>query len=140
MTFGDRLRAARTAQGLTQAELARKLGVSDAAVRMWELGHREPDLSMLTAIADALGVTVAELLGRPQEAAEPPWFQKLSPDLQAKLGDDRLRNAYFRILNKATLNDLPPETLEVIVESYLEARKLDEEARKARERKTPEGN
>ena len=52
----------RTRLGLSQAELAKKLGVSQAAVSLWELGSASPNSSLLLKLADALECTVDELL------------------------------------------------------------------------------
>ncbi len=47
---------------LTQKQLADKLGVSQAAIGMWENGNRKPDIIMLKKIAHILGCTADELL------------------------------------------------------------------------------
>ncbi len=48
--------------GLTQRELAEQIYVSVQAVSKWELGRNFPDLSLMEPLADALGLTVSELL------------------------------------------------------------------------------
>ena len=48
--------------GLTQEGLGEKLGVSQRSVSRWETGKNMPDLSLLTPLADTLGVSVTELL------------------------------------------------------------------------------
>ncbi len=52
----------RKMQGLTQKELAQKLMVTDKAISRWETGKGLPDTSLLIPLADALGVSVGELL------------------------------------------------------------------------------
>lgn len=52
----------RMEKGLTQKELADKLGVTDKAVSKWETGKGMPDSSMLMPIASEFGVTVNEIL------------------------------------------------------------------------------
>ena len=47
---------------LSQKQLAEKLNVTDKAVSKWETGNGAPDISLLTTIADSLGVSVIELL------------------------------------------------------------------------------
>ena len=47
---------------LTQRELAMELGVTDKAVSKWERGLSCPDISLLSALSDLLGVTTGELL------------------------------------------------------------------------------
>ncbi len=60
--FGQFLAALRKEQGLTQKQLAAKLFVSDKAVSKWERGLSIPDTALLIPLAEALGVTVTELL------------------------------------------------------------------------------
>lgn len=52
----------RKSQGLTQLELAEKLNVSNRTISKWENGDGFPDITILTEIANVLGVTVDELL------------------------------------------------------------------------------
>ena len=47
--------------GLTQAELAEKLAVTDKAVSKWETGRGLPDPGLFEPLCDALGVSLAEL-------------------------------------------------------------------------------
>lgn len=63
MHFGRAIAAARAKAKLSQAELAERLGVSSGTVAAWELedGHGFR-LKRLPKIAEALGVTVAELV------------------------------------------------------------------------------
>lgn len=60
--FGSFLADLRKEQGMTQAELANKLQVTDKAVSRWERGIGFPDISTLEPLSDALHVTVLELL------------------------------------------------------------------------------
>lgn len=60
--FPERLRQARRDAALTQAELAKRAGVTQSAISGFELGHARPNLITVTAIAKALNVSVAQLL------------------------------------------------------------------------------
>jgi transcriptional regulator with XRE-family HTH domain len=65
--FGERLVAAREAAGLSQRDLAEKIGISQRALSWWE---REPVAlkpEQLVTLAEALGVTADHLLGRAPE-------------------------------------------------------------------------
>jgi transcriptional regulator with XRE-family HTH domain len=52
----------RKEKGLTQKELALKIGVTDKAVSKWERGMGCPDVSILEILADCLGVSILEIL------------------------------------------------------------------------------
>ena len=60
--FGQRLRHARRAKGLTLADLGAKVGRTPSVLSLIENGKREPRLSLVEQLAAALGVPVAELL------------------------------------------------------------------------------
>lgn len=71
-TFGDRLAAAREAQGLGQEEFAQRLGVKLRTVRHWEEDAMEPRANRLQMMAGMLGVSLMWLLtGRGQGVAAP---------------------------------------------------------------------
>src|SRR5690242_21759541 len=61
-TFGQRLRHLRKARGLTLAELGAKVGRAPSVLSLLENGRREPKLSLIEALAQALSVPAAELL------------------------------------------------------------------------------
>ena len=58
---GSLIKRLREEKGMTQAALASKLSVSDKAISRWETGKGYPDITMIELIADALGISVAEL-------------------------------------------------------------------------------
>lgn len=58
-----KIHEARVARGWTQAELARRSGTTQQAIQRYESGEREPRVSAVINIADALGVTISYLLG-----------------------------------------------------------------------------
>lgn len=60
--FGAFLQARRKSLGLTQAELAEKLHVTDKAVSRWERGVGFPDIRLLEPLAQALEVSLLELM------------------------------------------------------------------------------
>jgi XRE family transcriptional regulator, fatty acid utilization regulator len=60
--FGQRLRYARRAKGLTLADLGEKVGRTPSVLSLIENGKREPRLSLVEQLAAALGVPVTELL------------------------------------------------------------------------------
>ena len=60
--FGNRLYQLRQKAHLSQTQLGEKVGVSDKTVSKWETGKTKPGLEMATGLADALGVSLDELL------------------------------------------------------------------------------
>ena len=62
MKFAQNLKAARTAAGMTQAELAQKCGMAAITIRQYESGKREPRFEQLQNIASALNVDISVLL------------------------------------------------------------------------------
>ena len=64
---GRRLRAARRSAGLTQAQLARQLGVPTTGVANWETGYRAPRADRLAELARMLGVPPSELTSVPAD-------------------------------------------------------------------------
>lgn len=59
---GAAIRQLREKRGMTQAELADKIGVSSKTVSKWETARGLPDITLLQPLAQALGVCVIELM------------------------------------------------------------------------------
>ena len=70
MTTGEKIREFRLKAGLTQTELAKKLGIPYQSIGQWERGLRSPKYETLVTIADALGVSVMEFLPKPSKSKE----------------------------------------------------------------------
>lgn len=68
--FADLLYELRKEKGLTQSELAEKLGITNKAVSKWETGEAMPDTAQLLPLAEILGVSVDELLRGEHKSAE----------------------------------------------------------------------
>lgn len=96
---GELIAAARKEKSLTQKDLAQTLHVSDRAVSKWERGAGFPDVSLLEPLADALGLTVLDLLrGEEQEAAEPELTVRRAVALLARQTRERTRRRWGQIL------------------------------------------
>ena len=66
---GLRLRELRLQRGLTMAELASRIGVSQPAISQWETGREKPGRDSLARLAGALGVSTEELSTAPATAS-----------------------------------------------------------------------
>lgn len=59
---GATIKKMREKKGITQNELAQKIGVSDKAVSKWETAKGLPDITLIEPLASALGVSIMELM------------------------------------------------------------------------------
>ena len=75
-SFGGMIAALRKEKGMTQLDLATKMGVTDKAVSKWERDLSFPDVASLPLLAEVLGVTVDELLQAKTKADESPLREK----------------------------------------------------------------
>ncbi len=69
-TLGDRIKFHRKRLGMTQEQLAVRMGVSAQAVSKWENNLSCPDISVLPDLAQVFGISVDELLGKGGAARE----------------------------------------------------------------------
>lgn len=65
--FGKRIVELRKKQGLTQAELARTIGISRSALSLYEIEKREPDIETLGKLSTLFNVPVGYILGNEHE-------------------------------------------------------------------------
>jgi transcriptional regulator with XRE-family HTH domain len=87
--FAGWLAASMSNRGLSQAQLARAVGVADTQVSRWRRGQVVPTVQYLQRIADTFGVqrtTLDRLVGYPvAEAGSPPGGGGGDPDVEAEL-------------------------------------------------------
>ena len=95
-SIGMLIAALRRANGLTQKQLADRLGVSDKAVSRWERDESLPDLTLLPVIADLFHITVDELL-RGERRAQADG----AAEAQANADHELLKRQTRRVLNAA---------------------------------------
>ncbi|MDG1130481.1 helix-turn-helix transcriptional regulator [Seohaeicola saemankumensis] len=89
-TFGDRVAAAREAAGMSQKQLARRLGVKIGTVRGWEDDLSEPRANKLSMMAGLLNVSIIWLLtGEGEGVAAPVDETPIAPDINALLVEIR---------------------------------------------------
>ncbi len=89
-TFGDRMTGAREAAGLSQADLARRMGVKVQTIRAWENDQSEPRANKLQMLAGMLGVSIMWMLtGQGDGLDGPETPEPLSDDLLALMAELR---------------------------------------------------
>ena len=91
---GKFISEARKEQNLTQKELAEKLGVTFQAVSKWENGRGMPEISVLAPLAEALDVSVNELLCGERIRAE-EVFKKTDENIIDTLSNSARKNARY---------------------------------------------
>ena len=87
MTIGDIIKKYRKNKGMTQEEMAARLGVTAPAVNKWERGNTLPDVALLAPIARLLGITTDELLSFKDDLTDEEISQyllKIQKDLESK--------------------------------------------------------
>lgn len=88
MNFSTRFRLLRAKSGLTQAEVADKLGITGRAVGAWESGRSKPRLDKMAEIAVLFDTTVADLMGEDASEAAISGTSRMVPLLGfAHMGD-----------------------------------------------------
>ena len=92
--IGEQIKTARKAKGVSQEELAVRLGVVRQTVSKWENGMSVPDADVLIRIAELLDVPVSQLLGMEQESGVQDMageLARLNKELAAKIQKEKLR-------------------------------------------------
>lgn len=67
-TLSEKIKSLREKSGRTQANLARALGISRAAVNSWEMGVAIPSTALIIELSDTFSVSADYLLGLNREA------------------------------------------------------------------------
>ncbi|WP_170764203.1 helix-turn-helix domain-containing protein [Ruegeria lacuscaerulensis] len=81
-TFGDRLAGAREAAGMTQSQMARRLGVKKATIAAWENDLSEPRANRLSMMAGMVNVSIMWLLTGEGEGMDAPQeIEEGAPEL-----------------------------------------------------------
>lgn len=94
---GKLIAAKRKEKGITQKELAEKIGVTDKAVSKWETGRGMPDVSVLEKLAEELEITISEMLNGGEVERE------LLPETADKIIVDALKSSERKISRKRFL-------------------------------------
>ena len=87
--FSENLKNLRRSQGISQEELAEKIGVSKSSIGMYEQGKRLPKTdTVMKKIAEYFGVSLDYLMG----------YEKLTPEFLERMGVSKIRMKRFRML------------------------------------------
>ena len=105
--IGAFIRDRRLQLGMTQQQLADKLNVTDKAVSKWERSVSCPDITILRELADALEVSVTELLAgeREQVTPVPPEVEDVVLDTVSYAETARKKNSCYRMRYRNFMHD-----------------------------------
>ncbi|MBS0124811.1 helix-turn-helix domain-containing protein [Thetidibacter halocola] len=96
-TFGDRLAAAREAAGMTQDDLAKRLGIKLKSLQSWENDTAEPRANKLSMLSGLLNVSMGWLItGEGEGLSAPEEAEETSPDIQSILLEIRGIRAHLQ--------------------------------------------
>lgn len=108
-SLGQNISELRKKRGLSQAQLADKLGIGTSTLGMYETNKREPSYQTLLSIADFFNKSIDELLGRDETKSKsaPLNYGDLGLPYKGTISDDL--NDTFRLLAKqyAEKHNLP---------------------------------
>jgi transcriptional regulator with XRE-family HTH domain len=110
--FPNRFKHIREKSGLTQQQLADKLGISRSAVGMYEKGEREPNFETLELIADTFNVDMNYLLGKKPSTEVMPDTYYFNPKT-SKIAQEIYDNKELSLLFDAA-RDADPEDLQTV--------------------------
>ncbi len=106
MNFSEKLKEIRKSEGLSQEQLAEKIGVSRQAITKWETGKGLPDVENMMIIAEIFKTTLDELLrdtAARQEQSFPVFISETIYDIDCeKHFDVNIGNAAAIILSSGT--------------------------------------
>lgn len=97
-TFAARLRSTRRSRNITQGDLAKKAGTTQASISKFEKGDQEPGLTKTLRLAEELGVTVGYLMGEDAPKGSP------SSEAMAIANDWERLNADQKVMIRASMD------------------------------------
>jgi len=112
--FADRLRLLRLTRRLSQAAVARALGVTPATISAYENRRQEPSLDKLVRLATFFDVTVDYLCGAsntPRRAPIPDWLIKIPWEIQVRFFEESellvpVLQACIRVMEEGSLESV----------------------------------
>ncbi len=104
----------RKAAGLTQKELAQRLGVTDKAVSKWERGQSYPDISLIIPLSKLLGATANELLSGGTDNGKDIAASQSAEAIAAKRPDESNVSSER---HSCTVSSKPDETVQASAEN-----------------------
>ena len=106
-TIGKFIAVLRKSQGMTQKELAERLGVSDKTVSHWERDESAPDISLIPVIAEIFSVTCDELLrGEKSSARAEPSTLYYNEKMLSEKGEKQIKYLFEKALGRLKMKSI----------------------------------
>ena len=128
-TFALRIKELRKREGLSQPQLAEKIGVTKGTISLWERGPRRPDFPAMEKIADFFNVSVSYLIGESDDNSpavegdnNPGGITDSEAARQSIEEDDESLTSLARMLSQLSL-----ESRSIVAGTILAAYRLDRE-------------
>lgn len=112
--FPNVFKALRVKSGLTQQQMADKLGLSRSTIGMYENGEREPSFEILENIADLFNVDMNYLIGKKESTEIIPDNYYLNEDAR-DMAQFLLENPNYKVLFDAS-RKVKPEDIQFVKE------------------------
>lgn len=108
-----RIKELRKLQGLTQIDLAAKLGVSLSSIAMWETGKRIPGFKSLNTMSELFDKSIEYILGESDDDRS----VKLSDKKTDQLGEWQMDDSYSKLVKEyLLLDDYGRATVETVLQ------------------------
>ena len=105
-TIGKFIAVLRKSQGMTQKELAEKLGVSDKTVSHWEREESAPDISLIPVIAEIFSVTCDELLRGEKSSKQAGSSDTYNENKLSEKGEKQIKFLYEKAFSRLKMKSI----------------------------------
>ena len=95
--MGDKIKRLRLSAGFTQAELAKKIGVSRPTVSSWEVNRTDPSMQDVQAMAAAMDCNVNDIIGDYREQLIRDHDMQVMLSLAEKLSRDDIKMIIYQM-------------------------------------------
>ena len=121
--LAERLKQLRSEKGMTQVQLAQRLGVSKGTVAMWETSKRKPSFEILSKLSDIFDRRMDYILGYSDDASSPQLSEEELDQLGCWAAGDSMHETIMQYLR---LDEYGKQAVEAIIRAEFERCKAQE--------------
>lgn len=115
--LAERLKQLRSEKGMTQVQLAQRLGVSKGTVAMWETSKRKPSFEILSKLSDIFDRRMDYILGYSDDASSPQLSEEELDQLGSWAAGDSMHETIMQYLR---LDEYGKQAVEAIIRTEFE--------------------